>query len=137
VLPISLILFLLRGPIVALFDAEGVTVNWSSSSAARWRWRSSSMDAVRVERGVQQSGPSLHLNRAELGSSHVGTILPVILFAGVWRVRRFDRSGRGGRSVRPLVSVAGAAVMIREVSAAAVDAFQGQTRAMTLLHHRR
>jgi hypothetical protein len=68
----------------------------------------------------------------------VGTVLPVILFAGV-----FGASGVligqavGGVAFGLLSLWLVRRVMIREVSAAAVDAFQGQTRAMTLLHHRR
>jgi putative MATE family efflux protein len=139
VLPISLILFLLRGPIVALFDAEGVTVElvflFCGPLALAFFFNGMLFVSNAAFNNLGRPFTSTVLN---WGRHTVGTILPVILFAGV-----FGASGVligqavGGVAFGLLSLWLVRRVMIREVSAAAVDAFQGQTRAMTLLHHRR
>jgi hypothetical protein len=116
VVPISLILFLLRGPIVALFDAEGVTVElvylFCGPLALAFFFNGMLFVSNAAFNNLGHPFTSTLLN---WGRHTLGTILPVILFAGLFGATgRADRSGGGGRRLRPSVAVAGARVMARE-----------------------
>jgi putative MATE family efflux protein len=85
VVPISLILFLLRGPIVALFDAEGVTVElvylFCGPLALAFFFNGMLFVSNAAFNNLGHPFTSTLLN---WGRHTLGTILPVILFAGLF-----------------------------------------------------
>jgi Na+-driven multidrug efflux pump len=72
------------------------------------------------------------------GRHTLGTILPVILFAGLFGASGVLIGQAVGGVVFGLLSLwLVRRLMNREVAAAPVDSFQPQARAIQLLHHRR
>jgi putative MATE family efflux protein len=139
VVPISLILFLLRGPIVALFDAEGVTVElvylFCGPLALAFFFNGMLFVSNAAFNNLGHAFTSTLLN---WGRHTIGTILPVILFAGLFGASGVLIGQAVGGMVFGLLSmwlVRG--VMKRQAAAAPVDGFQPQARAIQLLHHRR
>jgi putative MATE family efflux protein len=139
VVPISLILFLLRGPIVALFDAEGVTVElvylFCGPLALAFFFNGMLFVSNAAFNNLGRPFTSTLLN---WGRHTLGTILPVILFAGLFGASGVLIGQAVGGVVFGLLSmwlVRG--VMKRQAAAAPVDSFQPQARAIQLLHHRR
>ncbi len=139
VLPISVILFLLRDPIVTLFDAEGVTVElvflFCGPLALAFFFNGMLFVSNAAFNNLGHPFTSTLLN---WGRHTIGTILPVILFAGWFGAAGVLIGQAVGGVVFGLLSLwLVRRVMIREVSAAPTDSFQPQARAMQLLHHRR
>jgi Na+-driven multidrug efflux pump len=111
VVPISLILFLLRGPIVALFDAEGVTVELVFLFCGPLALAFFFNGMLFVSNAAFNNlGHPFTSTLAELGPPYARDDPARDPVRGAFRrVGRADRSGGGGRGLRPSVAVAGAA----------------------------
>jgi hypothetical protein len=110
VVPISLILFLLRGPIVALFDAEGVTVELVYLFCGPLALAFFFNGMLFVSNAAFNNLGHPFTSTSQLGPAHARDDPARDPFRGALRrVGRADRSGGGGRGLRPSVDVAGAA----------------------------
>jgi putative MATE family efflux protein len=141
VIPISLLLFLLRDPIVALFDAEGVTVQlvflFCGPLALAFFFNGMLFVSNAAFNNLGHPFTSTLLN---WGRHTIGTILPVILFAGLFGATGVLIGQAVGGVAFGLLSLwLVRRVMARELESVVepIDEFQPQARAIQLLHHRR
>lgn len=139
VVPISLILFALRGPIAALFEAEGVTreLVFLFCGPLALAFFFNGMLFV-SNAAFNNLGHPFYSTVLNWGRHTAGTILPVILFASLFGASGVLIGQAVGGMVFGLLSlVMVRRMMNREVPRVDTDAFQPQARVLQILHHRR
>lgn len=139
VVAISLILFLLRGPIIALFQADGVTASLVILFCGPLALAFFFNGMLFVSNAAFNNlGHPFYSTTVNWGRHTVGTILPVALFSSLYGAAGVLIGQAVGGVVFGLLSAWLAhRVMAQAVTPSEDEPFQRQVRLMTLFHHRR
>lgn len=140
VVAISVILFLLRGPILALFQAEGITASLVILFCGPLALAFFFNGMMFVSNAAFNNlGHPYYSTLMNWGRHTIGTILPVIVFSSVFGAAGVLIGQALGGAVFGLLSTwLALRVMARgEEPVAAAEPFSRQGRQLALLHHRR